>query len=403
MSLVNLISPDFNGSNPNFQISFVAGWSCMARQARPGRAIVRVGLDISQAVKKKVRGIARYIREILPLLLAQGQTGAIDPVLYARGDRILRRAPLSSMRNGTPIRWMPFRLYLLGSGLDLFHSFGNYLPVHSRVPLTFTAHDFRVLDVNSDKSSARLRENVKRSSGIVCLTKHGRSRLLHHFHDYNPERIAVIPHGVDHETFKPVEKSVARLTAQKHDLQKPYLIQLGSWFPHKNLETSIEAFAVSQACREGFVLAFVGGGANSDHRENLDTLAKLKGVQDQIKWVEDVPAADIPAVLAASDCLLQPSRYEGFALPLLEAMAVGTPGVASDSTCLPEVTGGAWPIFEQDQFEQFARHIDSMVFDSQKRDAAIEAGQKRAAIFTWEDSAIQTINFFEKIVQMESD
>ncbi len=363
---------------------------------------MRVGLDISQAVKRKVRGIARYIHEILPRLLSRslGEGSDFEPVLYVRGDRIFRRQSLASLRDGARTRWMPLRVYLAGRGLDLFHSFGNYLPLSSRVPVTFTAHDFRVLDLGQPGEGARLRRNVRRSDGIVCLTEHGRSRLLHHFPDYDPQRLAVIPHGVDHARFHPMEEDDARRAALRHGLQAPYLLQLGSWFPHKNLELSIEAFARSRAAREGFRLTFVGGGADEGHRTSLLAIARSLGVEGQIDWLEDLPGEDIPAVVAAASCLLQPSRYEGFGLPLLEAMAVGTPGVVSDSSCLPEVTGGAWPVARQDDTEAFASFVDDMVFDAEKRASAVAAGLERAAGFTWEETARKTIAFFRHIAEL---
>lgn len=273
---------------------------------------MRVGLDISQAVKRKARGIARYIREILPRLLALADEAdaGFDPVLYVRGDRILRRGALEELRGGAPTRWMPLRAYLAGRGLDLFHSFGNYLPLASRVPVTFTAHDFRVLDLGEPGEGARLRRNVARSDGIVCLTEHGRSRLLYHFPAYPPERIAIVPHGVDHARFFPMDPEQSEPVTRRHGLQSPFLLQLGSWFVHKNLELSIEGFARSRAAREGVRLAFVGGGAPQDYLKRLNGLAEKLGVADRIDWVEDVPGEDIPAIVAASACLLQPSRYE---------------------------------------------------------------------------------------------
>lgn len=367
---------------------------------------MRVGLDISQAVKRKVRGIARYIREILPHLLAQGHpcgqdVEGFEPVLYVRGDRILRRGPLEALRNGAETRWLPMRLWLPGRGLELFHSFGNYLPASSRVPLTFTSHDFRVLDLGSTGPGGRLHRNVARSSGILCLTEHGRSRLLHHFPHYDRARLAVVPHGVDHASFRPIEDREALEAARRHGLHPPYLLQLGSWYPHKNIELSIRAFSQSRARNDGLRLALVGGGATASYRHQLESLARSQGVLGMIDWIEDVPADDIPAVLAQASCLLHPSRYEGFALPLLESMAVGTPGVVSDSSCLPEVSGGAWPVARQDNAEAFARELDDMVFDSEKRSAAIKAGIERAASFTWEKSARETLAFFHRIVEIE--
>ena len=107
---------------------------------------------------------------------------------------------------------------------------------------------------------------------------------------------------------------------------------------------------------------------------------------------------DVPGLLAAAGCLLQPSRYEGFALPVLEAMAVGTPGVLSDSSCLPEVSSGVWPITGQDDIDGFAAGIEAMLFDPAQRQAAIHAGILRAADFSWHKSAAQTVEFFQQIL-----
>lgn len=367
--------------------------------------LVQVGLDISQAVKTKVRGIARYVREVLPHLLdaSKAEGEAFDPVLYIRSERILRRKPIAELAQGFETRWMPVRYLLPGRGLQLFHSFGNYLPRFSRTPLTFTVHDFRVLDLEPNASGKRLLRNVARSAGLICLTGHGRSRLKHYFPDYPDERIAVVPHGVDHERFRPRPMDEIRKTVARLGLKSPYLLQLGSWFPHKNLELSIKAFADSNARREGFRLALVGGGASPQYRSALDKLARSRGVAEKIDWLENVPADQVPYVVSGASCLLQPSRYEGFALPLLEAMAAGTPGVVSDSTCLPEVSGGAWPVSAQDDSDAFAEALDAMTLDSERRQQAISAGIAHASQFTWESTARQTLRFFSNIVAIESE
>lgn len=360
---------------------------------------MRVGLDITQGVKRHGRGIARYIREILPHLRAPGEE-AFDPVLYVRGERILRRGAVAELASGAATLWMPLPWILPGRGLDLFHSFGNHLPAVSRVPLTFTVHDLRALDRSAPGSrrGSRLHRNVTRSAGVLCLTEYGRSRLMHHFSDYDPRRMVVVPHGVDHARFRPQDRGRAQAVAERHGLRQPFLLQLGSWLPHKNLELSINAFAQSRARDAGYRLAFVGGGATDEYRGFLHELARSQGVDGRIDWVENAPGEDIPQLLAAASCLLQPSYYEGFALPLLEAMAVGTPGVVSDSSCLPEVSGGAWPVAVQDNAAAFADDVDGMVFDEQRRTAAIAAGLQRAARFTWQETARKTVAFFRTVL-----
>jgi alpha-1,3-rhamnosyl/mannosyltransferase len=356
-----------------------------------------VGLDITQAVKRRGRGIARYIREILPRLTAQ-ELG-LEPTCCIRGDRWWRRAIVADLAPGLPRSWMPISAWMSTGGLQLFHSFGNHLPALSHVPLTFTVHDFRSLDRPPRRGIGgdRLRRNIERADGVLCLTEHGKARLLHHYPDFDPVRLAVVPHGVDRRRFCPQDPEQARTAARRFGLDRPFFIQLGSWFPHKNLELSIRAFARSRARREGFLLAFVGGGAGAEYRTGLERLARECAVDDGLCWIEDVSGDDLPRLLAAAAALLQPSRYEGFALPLLEAMAVGLPGVVSDSSCLPEVSGGIWPIAGPDDPEAFAAGIDTMALDEEARAAAIRAGFERAAVFTWERSARLTAAFFRQV------
>jgi len=363
---------------------------------------MRVGLDITQAVKRRGRGIARYIRELLPRLADPAlcaETG-LQPVACIRGERWLRRARVADLQASIPQAWMPFSSWMSVRGLSLFHSFGNHLPARSAVPLSFTVHDFRALDAPpGERGGDRLRRNIGRATGVICLTEHGRSRLLHHYPRFDTGRLAVIPHGVDHERFHPREVEPAAAVARRLGLDRPFFIQLGSWFPHKNLELSIRAFALSGARREGHLLAFVGGGASPAYRKLLDQVASEAGVAGELRWIEDVSGDDLPLLLTAATALLQPSRYEGFALPLLEAMAVGLPGVVSDSSCLPEVSGGIWPIASQDDAEAFAAGMDAMALDATARAAAIEAGLLRARLFSWEETARQTAGFFRRVAR----
>lgn len=357
---------------------------------------MRVGLDITQAVKKKGRGIARYILEIVPRL-ADPALG-LEPSLWIRGERWWRRDLVAGLAPDLRRRWQPLSVWMNGSGLDWYHGFGNHLPAFSGIPLSFTVHDFRALDRRSGSALGgdRLRRNIERATGIICLTDHGRQRLLHHYPDFPTGRVAVVPHGVDGDRFRPQDPQRARDAARQRGLERPFFVQLGSWFPHKNLELSIRAFARTRARREGLELAFIGGGASPEYARRLASIATEEGVAESLHWIEDVPDTEVPLILGAATALLQPSRYEGFALPLLEAMAVGLPGVVSDSSCLPEVSGGIWPIAGEDDVAGFAAGMDRMSLEEDERARAIREGLERAAGFTWEEAARRTAAFFRQ-------
>ncbi|KAA9130936.1 glycosyltransferase family 4 protein [Marinihelvus fidelis] len=350
---------------------------------------MRVGLDISQAVKRRGRGIARYIRQVVPALAAL----PLDGRLEIRAHRWTRRALVADLAPDWPRHCL--LLNRAGRELDLFHGFGNHLPGRGRVPLSFTVHDVRALDQPAGyEGRERLIRNLGRADGVLCLTQYGRDRLLHHHPELADRHVAVVPHGVDHGVFNPRPVDEAQATTRRYGLDAPYLLQLGSWFPHKNLELSIRAFAASRARGAGLRLAFVGGGAPDAYLARLRELAATLGVGNDIHWVEHVPGPDLPGLLSASRALLQPSRYEGFALPILEAMACGTPGVVSDSSCLPEVSGGCWPVAGQDDPEAFAAAMDHVALDGQARDQAISDGLAHAAHYTWARCASETAAFF---------
>jgi len=375
-------------------------------RSRPGdkglierRYDMKIGLDVTQAVKREGRGIARYIRCVSPYLA--NDIPGLEATLCIRGARWRNRSMVTGMALATQRSWLPFTPVMSTRGLDLFHSFGNHLPAWSDVPCTFTIHDFRALDlsVSKNKRRTRLHRNIERADGIICLTEHGRSRLMKHYPELDVACVDVITHGVDHTVFHPRDTAMVARKAASMGLKQPFLLQLGSWFPHKNLELSIRAFARSRVFAEGFHLVFVGGGAGRPHLESLKQLAGAEGVEDRITWIDHADNLDLPFLLNATSCLLQPSRYEGFALPLFEAMASGVPGVVSDSSCLPEVAGGVWPVGNQDDPDGFAAGIDAMSLDEIARTIAIRAGRERAAEFTWAKTAVKMADFFSRVLE----
>ncbi len=356
----------------------------------------RIGLDVTQAVKRRGRGIARYIREVVAAMPADG----LPADLFIRGHRWFQRSLIDDMGPGRRRRWMANTSRLGGKDISLFHSFGNHLPRHASCPLTFTVHDVRALDEPAGyEGKERLQRNIGRATGIICLTHYGRGRLLHHYPDLDGNNIVVIPHGVDHSRFMPVDEDLQNAVRRQLGLQRPYLLQLGSWFPHKNLELSIRAWLRSDSYLQGRDLVFVGGGAPDGYRDELARLLDATETTGRVHWIEHVGGEQLAPLLAAADCLLQPSRYEGFALPLLEAMACGTPGVVSDSSCLPEVSNGIWPSAGVDDPDAFAADIDLMTLDTAARDTAIQAGLAYAQGFTWEGTARANDQFFRHILE----
>ena len=132
------------------------------------------------------------------------------------------------------------------------------------------------------------------------------------------------------------------------------------------------------------------------HSRN-NAVAEL-GIEREVAWFEGLNAEEVPLVVAGATALLLPSRYEGFGLPILEAMASGIPGVCSDATCLPEISAGIWESSGTDDQEAFGAALDRLVFDSESRQVCIQAGLEYAARFTWERCAEGTADFLHSCV-----
>ncbi len=353
---------------------------------------LRVGFDVTSVTSHRTRGIASYIRALLPALEAAAPW--VDPVLFLRNERWLRKEALADLLPEAERRWILDPLKAPLGDLDVYHGMGTHLPRRSRTPRSFTLHDLRSFDLDgvSPEESSRRVKTIRRADRILCISEYGRGRLLHHIPDLPPQDIEVIHHGVDHERFRPRDRAECEAVLSDVGIRAPFLLQLGSFFPHKNLSLSIESFARSRARKEGVLLALIGGGSK-DHSTQLKQRCTELGLNEEVLWVDGLEAPAVPLVLAAAEALLFPSRYEGFGLPILEAMASGVVGVSSNCACLPEIVGDVWQGCDPDDADSFSAALDEALFDGEKRAERIRAGLERARAFTWERCAARTAEF----------
>ncbi len=356
---------------------------------------LRIGFDVTSAVKRHGRGIAAYIRELLPAMARAEDR--LEPSLYIRDGRWFKKGLVGDLLPSAPRRWQAGPLQ--PRGLDAYFGMGVRLPARCPAPRVFTLHDLRVFDLPQAEEprwvrirSRRTAETVARADGILCLSEHGRSRLRKHFPEYPLEATAVVPHGVDHERFQPVEAEQAAPALERYGIDRPFLLQVGQLAPHKNPRLSLEGFAGSHAASNGLLLVFAGG-AVPGCREDLARRGRELGIGHRLVFLEQVAFADLPALYSSAEAVLFPSHYEGFGLPLLEAMACGAPGVAADTTCLPEVNGGAWPLVDPYDPSDLARVVDRYLIDLHFRRETVTAARFRADTFTWDRCARQTLDF----------
>ena len=366
------------------------------------RDSIRVGFDVSGAAGRRSRGIASYIRSLLPAI--QRAAPWIQPVLLLRGERWLRKSAIADLLPDAERRWVIEPLKVPVRHIDIFHGMGTSALNTERLPCSFTLHDLREYDLGGITSPARSAEQnnrknraIRRADRILCISEYSRDRLLHHFPSVDSNKTEVIHHAVDHDRFHPREREEEQAVLGRLGINAPFFIQIGSFFPHKNLELSLKGFARSRALKDGFQLLFVGGGGSEAHRAELRQLSHSLGLSDRIAWVDDLSPDALPATLSAARGLRMPSRYEGFGLPVLEAMASGVPGICSNATCLPEVASGIWDTCDPDDEEAFAEAMDLLASDDSEHARRSTAGLERAKEFTWERCAEHTAQFLTRV------
>ncbi len=266
---------------------------------------------------------------------------------------------------------------------------GNYvLPPRLPCPAVLTV---------SDASWARLGESMpvadriafrrfvpwsaKRAAHITTISEHARADLLDLFDWLDPDRITVLPLAVD-ARFLPVPPDHARF-----GLPEAYAVCLGAVQPRKNLARLLEAWATVVARGDAGDAVLAIAGRPKQEGSTYAALADQLGIADRVRWLGYVTDDDLPVLLAGARCLVFPSLYEGFGLPVVEAMAVGCPVITSNTTSLPETAAGAALLVDPLAPTAIADAIARLLADAPERARLRELGLARAAKLSWTRAA----------------
>ncbi len=282
------------------------------------------------------------------------------------------------------------------------HHFGRY-GLFLKIPYIITVHDLiRYFDLKGystfihrpnfrDKVYLSLDyKGIKKAFRIIAVSETTKHDLIRHL-GIPEERISVIYEGIDHRIFKPVKQRLVDF---------PYLLFVGSEHPRKNFIGLLKAF--SRLKKEGFKdlkLIKVGkeGGAEANFREKTLKAIRELGLEMEVIFTEHVPGKDLPAYYSGAECFILPSYCEGFGFPLLEAMACGCPAIISNRASLPEISGGAAIEVDPDDEEELARALYRVLTEDELRKSLIRKGIQRAARFSWERTAQQTLLVYYQV------
>jgi glycosyltransferase involved in cell wall biosynthesis len=231
---------------------------------------------------------------------------------------------------------------------------------------------------------------IRRADRIIVDSEFTRGEIKH-FHANAPQKTSVVYLGVGREFVAEDDTAADQSALQQYGVQSPYILAMGNIHPRKNLDSLLEAYQQLQR-NQVKVPPMVWAGIERWGSSQLQSRARDAGV----KLIGRVAAEDLPAVYRQASVLVYPSAYEGFGLPPVEAMACGTPVVASNTTSLPEVLGDAALLVDPMNVNQIAAGIERSLFDQSLRTKLRERGIERSQQFDWIKSAQSLLDILDR-------
>jgi len=274
-------------------------------------------------------------------------------------------------------------LFLKKNKIRVFHRpVGYTMPVVKDVFKILTVHDLRTLTIGDRKWSQNIGKYRRTLSALdicVVVSECTKQDLLKHF-QMDERKIKVVHLAAD-ERYRPASPDEVSAARQKFGLTQPYFLSVGS-VPRKNIEGIIRGFAASQS-KKDFLLAL---NCRNDV-DNYKKLAEQLGIGQRVVFLKHLSDEDLVTLYSGCHCFLFPSLYEGFGLPILEAMQCGTPVITSDISSCPEVAGDAAILVNPDEVGEIGEAIDQICRNEQLRKELIRKGLERAKLFSWDQFA----------------
>ena len=290
-------------------------------------------------------------------------------------------------------------LLLAADGASLYHGVLNVMPVLATVPSVVTIHDISPIlfpqtfrRINRMYTKWAIRRSAKHAAQLFTVSEHAKKEIVEHL-GVEPTRVTVTYDACD-VRFAPATEAELAAFRQRNGLPERYLFYLGTLEPRKNIPRLIDAYA--QIAKETGVPLLIGGGKGWLYEPILAQAERLH-LGDQLRFVGYVPQAEQHLWYGAATAFVFPSLYEGFGMPPLEAMACGTPVIASNASCLPEIVGDAAVLVDPYDIDALADAMRRVLTDEGLRAEMRKNGIAQAAKFSWLETAQRTHAVYQAV------
>lgn len=366
-----------------------------------------VGLNLVYLIPGETGGMETYARELIPALLEAEPTLQVTSFVNRETHDSdgpwseLTRQVLVPVRARRRVEWVRGEQQLLPqlaarAGVDVLHSLGSTAPAWGRFRRVVTIHDliYRIypeahFGLKSKGMAVLIPLAARRSQRVIAPSESTRDDLIRLL-EVPTAKIDVIAEGVQTEIAGGTPEDELRT---RYDLaDREIVLTASAMRPHKNLRRLLDAWALLPSERRPVLVL---PGYSTEHEPELRAYAAEVGVADDARFVGWVSSADLEGLYRVASCFLFPSLYEGFGLPVLEAMARGVPVACSDRGALREVAGDAARIFDPESSRSIADAVDAIQHDTALAARLRAAGLERAGQFTWAETARATVRSYE--------
>lgn len=357
-----------------------------------------IAIDYTPAFRQRA-GIGRFVRDLTRTLIARDKDTEYRLVTFGRppAEDLPSNAkflPIPITERLALILWhrlhVPLPLDPFLRGADLYHGTNFLLPPLRRTPGVVTIHDLSYLtfpQFAEPSLAAFLTREAPRSvraAAAICADSQATRDDLIRLLGVPAGKVTVVYGGV-HPGFRPASGEDIRRAAAKYPLDRPYLFALGTREPRKNLAGLLDAFEILRN-RQHMPRLLIAG-PEGWRQEGFATKLAHSPYRNDVISLGFVPEEDLPALLTASACFVFPSYYEGFGLPVLEALACAAPVVCGNASSLPEIGGDAVITAPASDAAAIADSIERVLLDGDLSRSLRERGPARAAEFRWEAAA----------------
>lgn len=321
---------------------------------------------------------------------------------FAQANVTVRRLPFSRYRKFLPFAYSHVLLaaFLTRDQLDVFHAPANVMPLSYNRPTVVTVHDLAIYEhpewFPSQGTSTRLLvpQTLKKSVAIIAVSQATKQDIRTVF-KVSPKKITVIPEAADTATLQLRDRKAD--VRKVYKLPKKFIVYVGTIDPRKNLVVLIQAWQrllQRQPTVVSNTALVIAGGVGYRGKDLLDLLRKLR--IPSIRLLGYIPHNHKIQLMSEASAFVFPTLYEGFGLPVLEAMQLGTPVITTGTSSIPEIVGSAALLHSPEDVDALAEHIRTVLTKPAVAKKMSAAGKKQAKLFSWKRAAQETLAVYQR-------